>query len=391
MEVTEIAQQPTLTAGTGTGAARSVYVHVPFCRHRCGYCDFTLVVRRDDLIEDYLRALEIELSSVPDGHPIDTLFFGGGTPTHLPPPQLERLLRLVQQRFSLASDAEFSVEANPLDCTAERVDLLAGYGVNRLSLGVQSLNRHELEVLERNHSPAQIPEIVERVRERIPNVSLDLIFAVPGQTLEEWEETLTRAIALQPAHVSTYGLTFEKGTAFWKRRDQGQLRQVADELEREMYAAAMDRLPAAGFEHYELSNCARPLRRSRHNSVYWTGESFLAFGPGAASYTEGVRRTRHRSVTTWIRRVLAGESPIAEEEPLEGDDRAREALMLGLRLREGIHLPRFVERYGFDPVREEAAAIESFLADGLVEIENEHLRLTREGCFLADTVISALL
>ena len=287
---------------------RSAYVHVPFCRHRCGYCDFTLVAGRDDLADRYLAALDRELDRVEPPTPggrveLDTLFLGGGTPTRLTGPQLDTLFGSLFRRYRLAEGAEVSVEANPSDVTPDLVDRLADLGVNRVSLGVQSFDAAALRVLERDHAPAEIPAVVETIRRRIENVSLDLIFAVPGQDLTGWEATLDAALALEPSHLSTYGLTFEKGTAFWSRRRRGTLVAAAEEEERAMYAAAMDRPAAAGYRQYELSSHARPGAECRHNRVYWSGDDFEAFGPGAANLIAGARRTNHRGVLGWLGRA----------------------------------------------------------------------------------------
>lgn len=371
---------------------RAVYVHVPFCRHRCGYCDFPLVAGRDDLIAGYFHALRIELRAVEDRPEVDTLFFGGGTPTHLPPEQLRELFTLVRRTFRLSPDAEVSVEANPLDLDDDRIDVLIDSDINRVSLGVQSFDAGALEVLERDHRPDDIGDVVARLEHRgVQNRSIDLIFGVPGQSLDAWEQTLDRAISLGVEHISTYGLTYEKGTAFWTRRETGILRPVDEEIERAMYAAAMQRLPSDGYQQYELSNFARPGFHCRHNQVYWQGESYFAFGPGAARYVGGVRSTNHRSVTTWLKRVLAGKSPIAESEVLSAEQRARELVMLGLRQTAGIDRAAFADRTGYDLRDLEPAAFDRFIADGLLEERDGFVRLTWEGRFLADTVISEFL
>jgi oxygen-independent coproporphyrinogen-3 oxidase len=370
---------------------RAAYVHVPFCRHRCGYCDFTLVARRDDLIGRYLEALARELEQLVEPREIDSLFLGGGTPTHLSPIALRQLMNLLGRWFRLSANAEFSVEANPSGLDDERIGVLAAAGVNRVSLGVQSFDPRHLATLERDHTPADVADAVERLKRSIGNVSLDLIFGVPGQSLDDWTATLDAAIRLDPSHVSTYGLTYEQGTAFWTRRARGDLAALDEETERRMYAAAMDRLPAAGFEHYELSNFAKPGFRCRHNTVYWRADEYFAFGPGAASYVDGVRRTNHRSVTTWLERVLSGQPGHDVEERLPAEERAREALMLGLRLREGIDLAQFAARFGTTPHELEPARLPRQLDAVLLEIADGRLRLTREGCFLADSVISELL
>ncbi len=374
-----------------TVTPRSVYVHVPFCRHRCGYCDFTLVAGRDDLIEAYLAALERELQSVEQPIAIDTMFFGGGTPTHLSSSQLERLFAMLSICFRPTSGCEISVEANPADITAERVAALADAGVNRISLGVQSFDSEILRTLERDHDAAIVGLAVERLRSRIPNVSLDLIFGVPGQTRSLWKETLQQAVRLQPMHVSTYGLTIEKGTAFWTRRRKGELVPLPEETERSMYAAAMDDLSTAGFMHYEISNFSKPGYACRHNEVYWTGRPYLAFGPGAARFINGCRETNHRSVTTWMKRVQAGQSPIMTTEQLDPEDAARERLVIGMRRRVGVNLADFTQQTGYTVEHLAGETIAKHIAHGWLERTPTHLRLTREGLFVADSVIVDLL
>ena len=366
---------------------RAAYLHVPFCAHRCGYCDFTLVAGRDDLTDDYLRAMSVELASLETPREVDTVFFGGGTPTHLPPRQLAELLELTQKWFVLAPGYEWSVEANPFGLSDEKIELLADAGVNRISLGVQSFDADVLKLLERDHRADEVVSAVERIRRRIENVGLDLIFGVPGQSLDLWRETLSKAIKLKPTHLSTYGLTFEKGTAFWTRREKGALAQLPDELERDMYAATMGDLAVAGFEHYEISNFARHGFRCRHNQTYWQAIPYYGFGPGAARYINGVRSSNHRSTTTWIKRVLAGERAIGMTEELEPEHRAREALVLGLRQLEGVRRDRFQQLTGFDLDELAGSEIARQLAAKNIDDFGDGIRLSRTGIFLADSVI----
>jgi oxygen-independent coproporphyrinogen-3 oxidase len=366
-------------------------VHVPFCVHRCGYCDFTLVAGKDHLAAAYLEALETDLRTLDHPREVETLFIGGGTPTHLAPGNLERLLRLVTEWFPLAAGGEFSVEANPAEFEPRKMELLAEAGVNRVSLGVQSFDAEVLRFLERDHTPADIERVRADLARYFTNVSFDLIFGVPGQTLAGWRDTLQRALALELQHISTYGLTFEKGTQFWSRREKGEIVQIGDELERDMYAAAMDELPAAGFDQYEISNFARPGFACRHNQVYWAGLPYCGFGPGAARYLDGRRQMNHRSTTTWIERIRRGRSPIADEEQLSPEDSARELAVLGLRTTAGIDEHVFTQRTGYELVALAGDAIEQRVADGLLERAEGRLRLTREGRFLADTVVADFL
>ncbi len=367
-------------------APRSAYIHVPFCAHRCGYCDFTLISHRDDLIEDYLQAMSIELARLDEPRPVDTIFLGGGTPTHLSPCQLSRLLQLLKSWFRLEEGCEFSVEANPSGLTAEKIAVLAEGGVNRVSLGVQSFNACILKLLERDHRRDDVQRAVELLRESIRNFSFDLIFGVPGQSLDLWRETLAEAMCMAPAHMSTYGLTFERGTTFWARKEKGELGEADELLQREMYACAIDTLAAGGYEQYEISNFALPGRRCRHNEIYWQGLPFFGFGPGAARYIDGRRETNHRSVRTWLSKVLAGESPIGESEALSPEDRAREAIVIGLRACDGIQKDDFCRRTGYDIDDLARTTIDHYIEAGLLEEVGKRLRLTREGRFMADTV-----
>lgn len=365
---------------------RAAYVHVPFCRHRCGYCNFTLVAGRDYLVDDYLRAIELELASLGSPREVDTLFLGGGTPTHLPPDALARLLELVGHCFPLAVGGEYSIEANPSDLDGPQVERLAAAGVNRISLGGQSFDPAKLALLERDHDAAGLRRAFELARGRIRSVSLDLIFATPGESLAGWRHDLETALALEPDHVSTYGLTFEQGTSFWSRLRKGELAQLDDETERAMYALAIETLSAAGLEHYEVSNFARRGHRCRHNEVYWSGESYYAVGPGAARYVDGRRETNHRSTSTWLKRVLAGQSPVAESETLEPEDRARELLVFSLRRMEGIERGGFAERSGFEVDALVGEPLTRFVELGLLEDDGRRIKLSREGLFVSDAI-----
>jgi oxygen-independent coproporphyrinogen-3 oxidase len=370
----------------GPAAARAVYVHVPFCQRRCGYCNFTLVAGRDDLIDGYLDAIERELCEVGGTREINTLFLGGGTPTHLPPDKLRRLIASVRHWFSLVDAGEFSIEANPSDCTPQLVELLADLGVTRISLGAQSFDARKLRALDRDHSADQIRQAVALCRPVIASISLDLIFGVPDESLAVWSADLDAALELRPQHISTYGLTFERGTSLWTRWHKNDVERVDEGLERDMFARAIDSLAAAGFEHYEVSNFARPGHRCRHNEAYWAGDEYYAFGPGAARHLHGTRAVNHRSTTTYIKRVLAGDSPVAEFETLSAEDRARETLVIGLRRMRGVNRSEFARRTGFDLDSLAADDFRRFVAQGLLEDDGVGLRLTRDGLFVSDSI-----
>lgn len=370
---------------------RSVYVHVPFCVRRCGYCNFAIVVGRDDLATQYLSAVEWELRGAGSPRTVDTIYLGGGTPTRLPLTQLVRLCELLAHWRPPAPGCEWTVEANPSDVTPELLHALSNTGVTRLSLGGQSFSPTKLRRLERDHSAEQIEQASFACRERGIAVALDLIFAAPGETHRQWRRDLDHAIALAPDHLSTYGLTYEKGAAFWSRRARGDLRELGDELQRRMYLTAIDALTEAGYQHYEVSNFARPGRRSRHNEVYWSGAPYDAFGPGAARYVDGIRETNHRSTTTYLKRVLVGESPVAEREELSPEQRAREQLVFGLRRLEGVNRRAFFQATGYQVDELAEQQIARFAEMGLLHTDPHRIRLTREGLLVSDALWPDLL
>lgn len=370
---------------------RAAYVHVPFCAHRCSYCDFAIAVGQDDLADRYVEAVAVELATLGEPQPVETLFLGGGTPSQLTARQLERLLSAVLRWLPSRPGHEFSVEANPESLDADKVAVLADHGVTRVSLGVQSFHEPLLRALGRDHSPADVAPAVERVRRRIPQVSLDLIFGAPGQTLDHWRSDLSQALTFEPDHVATYGLTYEKGTPLWKQRRAGAVRPLDEETELALYRCAIDTLETAGFEHYEISNFARPGRRCRHNGVYWANEAYFGFGMGAARYVGGRRSLNTRNLAGYIRRVLAGESAIFQSEELPPEERARETLALGLRRAEGVARPAFLAQTGFDLDRLAGAAIGRFVALGLMSDDGTSVRLTRAGKYVADAVIEGVL
>ncbi|MEN0111470.1 MAG: radical SAM family heme chaperone HemW [Planctomycetota bacterium] len=374
-----------------TSPPRSAYVHVPFCRHRCGYCNFTVLAGRDDLAGAYLDALATELSALSNPRLVETLYLGGGTPTRLVGAELDRLLLLAREWFPLEASGEWTVEANPGDLSGESIAQLVDAGVTRLSLGVQSLNEAKLRRLERDHTPDQVRGVVETARTAGLEVAIDLIFAAPGETLADWRRDLRDAIALGLTHASTYGLTYEKGTSFWSRRRRGDLTELGDDLQRAMYVEAIECLTAAGLEHYEVSNHAQPGRRSRHNETYWAGRAYYAAGPGAARYVGGVRETNHRSVATWLRRVTAGESPVAERDELTDEETARELLVFALRRLEGVDRGVFRAATGYAIDRLAGEAIGRLVEHGLLADDGARVRLTREGLLVSDAIWPELL
>lgn len=372
---------------------RAAYIHIPFCAHHCGYCDFAIATGQDHQIELYLDALDAELTTLGEARPVRTLFLGGGTPTHLSAAQLERLLSILRRWLPFIPEAEpeLSIECNPDTLTADKIDVLADHGVTRVSLGAQSFHADLLGTLERAHDCDEIGRAVERVRRRIDNVSLDLIFGVPGQTETQWRTDLERALALAPDHLSTYGLTYEKGTPLWKRRQRGEVRPLDEDAELALYAQAIDVLEAAGFEHYEISSFARPGRRCRHNQTYWANEAYFGFGMGAARYVLGRRELNTRDLHRYIRQALSGESVTWQSEELEPEERARETMAVQLRRGEGIDRAGFRSQTGFDLDAVAGAALARHVEQGFLADDGRSVRLTRQGKYVADAVIERLL
>jgi oxygen-independent coproporphyrinogen III oxidase len=377
---------------------RAAYVHIPFCAHHCGYCDFAIAVGQDHQIELYLDALSLELATLGTPQPVQTIFLGGGTPTFLSATQLQRLLAEVRRWLVPDPGAEISIEANPGTLDADKIAVLADHGVTRVSLGAQSFHPHLLHVLERDHAPEDVPCAVERIRGRIAQVSLDLIFGAPGQTEPQWREDLARALALVPDHVSTYGLTYEKGTPLWKQRQRGQVQPLDEDAELTLYRLGIDTLEAAGFEQYEISNFARLgpgrdglTRRSRHNQVYWANEAYFGFGMGAARYVMGRRELNTRNLDSYIRRLLSGESATFQSEELDPWERARETMAVQLRRVEGIGRRAFHAQTTYELDSVAGAALAHLIELGLLDDNAERVCLTRAGKYVADAVIERLL
>jgi oxygen-independent coproporphyrinogen III oxidase len=371
---------------------RTAYVHIPFCGHQCGYCDFAVTSGQDHLIETYLDALEIELGSLREARPVESLFIGGGTPTYLKPDQLHRMMTAINRWLPrVGSRPEVSIESTPESWNQEKVEILAEAGVNRASIGVQSFQKHLLKALDRQHTVDDIPLAIEMIRERIPSISMDLIFAAPGQTLAEWQQDLATATALNPEHISTYGLTYEKGTALWKARRRGRVQSASEELERSMYIEAVSHTTQRGYEQYEISNFSKPGHRSAHNGRYWANDAYYGFGVGAARYVYWSRELNVRDTKTYIRRVLAGESPTFQDETLTPRERAMETVAVQLRRMEGITSTEFAERTGFELRELLRGVLDPILDLGYLTWQEDQLQLTEPGKLVADGVIEQLM
>lgn len=376
-----------------------LYLHIPFCFHKCHYCDFYSIVespsagqdRQAQLVDALIRELRHHQARLGPLRP-RTLFVGGGTPTLLRPELWQRLLQALHDMGALEQAAEFTVEANPETVTPDLMSLLVRGGVNRVSIGAQSFQPPLLEALERHHQIASVPRAVQAARQAgIDNINLDLIFAIPGQTMAQLDADLDAALALEPTHLSCYNLIFEPATPLTQKMKLGQIQPLEEDLQRAMYDRVMTRLEHAGYEHYEISNWARQRAdgsyRCLHNLIYWHNLDWLGVGPSAASHIRG-RRWKN---VPHLGRYLAG-SPAPPTQDMEEPDPARhvsDSLMLGLRLRDGIalawldhHLDRNDPRWG---------VIDELIALGMLQRDSSRLRLTRQGLFVADSIIARLM
>jgi len=368
---------------------RAAYVHVPFCARRCGYCDFAIAVGREADMARYVAAVGEELARLGEPRPVDTLFLGGGTPSALPTALLTRLLDLLARWLPLAPGGEWSVEANPDDLDEAKLDALAGCGVNRLSVGVQSFQPEVLRLLERTHRADAVPAVVERARRHVPRVSLDLIFGAPGQTAAMWRDDLARALDLGVGHVSTYGLTYETGTSLWKARRDARLTPLGEEDELALYELAQDVLADAAWEHYEISSFAAPGERCRHNQVYWAGDEFYGVGMAAAWHLDGVRGKNVGNLDAYVRAALSGEDVVGQREHLAAEERARETLALNLRRTvEGVGRAEFAARTGYPLDRLAGEKLGRLVEQGFLVDTGDRVRLSRRGKAVADAVIA---
>ncbi len=372
--------------------ASALYVHVPFCAGKCAYCDFYSVRFSEDAAAEYVECARRELAGLNRlSVPADSVYIGGGTPTVLGPELLRRLLSDI--RPLLGPDTEFTLEANPETVTPEVIDVVISGGVNRASIGAQSFKPEELKILHRGHGPGRIHRSVEMFRRAgIKNISLDLIYGVPGQTHESFEESLAEALeGLSVDHLSCYALSIEEATPMEKMVSSGRLTPVDEEIQEKCYRAAIARCRQAGLEHYEISNFARPNLRCRHNMVYWRNLPYLGVGPAAAGYMSGVRCKNIPDLDGYISAIRCGQRPPRESEHLTGYKAVAEAMMLSLRLIDGIDRADFKRRYGVDAADVSPDSISRYVRLGAMVVTSENIRLDSSGLFVADSILSDIL
>jgi oxygen-independent coproporphyrinogen III oxidase len=367
-----------------SGVPARVYVHVPFCARRCSYCDFSIAVRRDVPVDEFLNALAAELTvrlgTLDARQPLETLYFGGGTPSHLGPDGVARLLELMRTRFTWSDSAEVTLEANPDDVTASAIGAWRSAGVTRVSLGAQSFDEGVLRWMHRSHTPEQIHAAVALIRDgAFESWSFDLIFALPSALKRDWERDLSLALSLEPPHLSLYGLTVEPGTPLARWSDRGEVQSADEGVYEQEFLAAHAAATSVALDHYEVSNFARPGHEARHNRAYWQGVPYLGLGPSAHGFAGGWRRWNVAAYSAWRDRAIGGDDPIGGREFIGAEQAQLEAVYLGLRTTEGLAV-------GPDEARQAT----TWISQGWAILDGDRLRLTPLGWLRLDSLATAL-
>ena len=363
----------------------SAYVHIPFCTQICYYCDFSKVFIKNQPVDSYLEHLIEEYDSY-DIKNLRTLYIGGGTPTALSAPQLAFLLEKLTDKLDLSYLEELTIEANPGDLDQEKIAVLKDSPVNRVSLGVQTFNDRMLKQIGRSHSEKDIYEnIVNLKKAGFDNISIDLIYALPKQTMEDVKTNVAKAIALDIPHMSLYSLILENHTVFMNRMRRGKLPLPKEDLEAEMFDYIIAELEKAGFEHYEISNFSKPGFESRHNLMYWDNAEYYGIGAGASGYVNGVRYKNHGPIRHYLQAVEAGNARV-QEEMLTLKEKMEEEMFLGLRKKSGVSKKRFEEKFGISFEDQYGAVVSELTEQGLLVPDRDIVRMTKQGLFLGDTV-----
>ncbi|MCK8815915.1 radical SAM family heme chaperone HemW [Natroniella sulfidigena] len=368
-----------------------LYIHIPFCSSKCYYCDFNSVEFKESLLASFLQALEQEIKLIAAKYTpvIRSIFIGGGTPSMLSGQQLVTLLKQCQEEFDCQAGIEITVEANPETVTAQKLKLLKEAGVNRLSFGVQSFDDQLLQKLGRRHTSQEAIRAFKLARELgFSNLNFDLMFALPGQSLRDWEKTLIQACQLGPDHLATYNLKIEEGTIFAQQLQQGKIDYCEEELDLAMYQKTVQLLANEGYQQYEISNFARPGAESIHNQIYWKNEPYLALGPGAHFCDAQGRGYNLADIDQYCQQLAQGQLSWADYQRLSQAEKIEESMILGLRLKEGILLDQFEKKYQtsiFDLYQDE---LDDLLGQQLIEIKADRMKLTEQGFLLANQVLA---
>ena len=370
-----------------------IYIHIPFCKRRCIYCDFFSTTRSEQKAA-YIHALGQELELRKDyleSEDIETIYLGGGTPSQLTERELKEIFASIYHLYKVKGNAEITFEANPDDLTPEYVAMLRTLTINRISMGIQTFQEETLKLLHRRHTARQAIEAFHRCREAgFRNISIDLMYGLPGKTLDTWKEDLRQAIALHPEHISAYHLIYEEGTALWKLREEHQVEEADEDLSVSLFKTLIDELTQAGYQHYEISNFCLPGLHSRHNSSYWTGKKYLGCGPSAHSYDGTSRQWNVASLEAYIHGITHG-NPDYEIEELDLYTRYNDFVITSIRTCWGMPLSRLRSEYGEELYRYCLRMAKPHLEQGVLEIKEDILKLTKEGIFISDGIMSDLL
>ncbi|TCP69317.1 radical SAM family heme chaperone HemW [Baia soyae] len=377
-------------------APKAIYLHIPFCTHKCFYCDFTAYVVEGQPVEEYLTAIDHEMELTVNQVPpkeIDAIFIGGGTPTVLTPAQMKRFLTSIRQKFpNWSPHIEYTIEANPGTTTPELLDVMREGGINRISFGAQTFRADLLKDIGRIHGVSDIERSVRQAREAgFDNLSLDLMFGLPKQTVEDVQDTLERAVALQPDHFSAYSLKVEEGTLFHHLYERKKLPLPNEDDEAQMYLLTRQYLGQHGYDQYEVSNFAKPGRASRHNKTYWYNEEYYGLGAGAHGYMDGVRFANIKGVKEYNARLQKGERPVAESYQVDRNEDIENFMILGLRLMEGVSKDLFLERYGLEMEQVFGHVIMPWIEKGLLHWQGDRLILTEQGLMFGNDVFASFL
>lgn len=371
----------------------AVYIHIPFCHHICHYCDFNKVFMKNQPVDEYIEMLIKEMKTVHKGAaPMKSIFVGGGTPTALRAAQLEKLCAGIQSTFHITEDTEYTFEANPGDLSKDKISVLKASGVNRLSFGVQSFNDRLLEKIGRNHRADDVYRSVREAQEEgFSNISIDLIYALPEQTLEDFEDTIDRALELDLPHYSGYSLIVEPKTVFYNLMRKGRLPLPGEDTEAAMYDLLMDKMATKSLNQYEISNFAKPGYESLHNLTYWENESYYGFGAGAHGYVNGVRYSNIGPVSKYIQSLKDDQLPVFHQADVTIREQMEEEMFLGLRKTEGVSISHFKRKFDKDLMQVFEAPVKDMTERNLLEISGDRIRLTREGRFLGNEVFQSFL
>ncbi|CAW98890.1 radical SAM family heme chaperone HemW [Streptococcus equi subsp. zooepidemicus] len=363
----------------------SAYVHIPFCTQICYYCDFSKVFIKNQPVDAYLEALIKEFESY-QINSLKTLYIGGGTPTAITAKQLDYLLSHLQQHLQLDQLEEFTIEANPGDLTEDKIAVLRQSAVNRISLGVQTFNDKQLKQIGRSHTEAQIYTTIASLKEAgFQNMSIDLIYALPGQTMQQVKENVAKALALDIPHLSLYSLILEHHTVFMNKMRRGKLHLPTEDLEAEMFEYIISEMEASGFEHYEISNFTKPGFESRHNLMYWNNDEYFGCGAGASGYLNGIRYRNRVPIQHYLKAVADGNARLSEE-VLTKEEMMEEELFLGLRKKSGVSVSRFQEKFGLSFESRYGPVVRELQNQGLLVKDKDFVRMTKKGLFLGDSV-----